>query len=87
MRLAISDQKIKAAKRLQVDILKVLELLDIMHTANEQGEQHFLDASTIMNCRNIISIQSQQNEELVSEPLRVKILSRLMREYRRTVEM
>ena len=40
-----------------------------------------------MNCRNMLSIQSLTGEELVSEPLRVKILSRLMREYRRSVEL
>ena len=85
--MTLTEAKMKVVKRLGTDILRVLEILDLMHEHNERGERHYLDSNTIMNCRNMLSIQSISGEELISEPLRVKILSRLMREYRRSVEL
>ena len=83
MKKKIQVQANKAVKELTDVFDRMHEHMVAMENAGRHDQVQFLNQQTIMNCSNMVSNQDMFE---VEEKAKAKLLTRLVREYRRTIE-
>ena len=94
MSAGIEKTKVKIRQQIQKKVQGLIDILDRLQEINAAAQESgrfadlcFLSVQTIMVCSNCINgDQKDAIHELIDEQLKTKVLARLLREYRRTIE-